>query len=114
MEQHNLHLSFLDIVVNKDPDTNNSWMNMFYKKLILVDVSHLNLATTNNAKTVDLLHPLEGFGPFRKTAKWTKKRLDEIPKVLFSQEYPQNLLKIQGPQKIRLIAIISHLLQLSV
>ena len=32
MEQYNLHLPFLDIMINKDPETNYIWMDMFYKK----------------------------------------------------------------------------------
>ena len=32
MEQHNLYLPFLDIMINKDPDNNHIWMNIFYKK----------------------------------------------------------------------------------
>ena len=32
MEQHNLYLPFLDIMINKDPETNNIWMDIFYKK----------------------------------------------------------------------------------
>ena len=32
MERHNLYLPFLDIMINKDPDNNNIWMDIFYKK----------------------------------------------------------------------------------
>ena len=32
MEQHNLYLPFLDIMINKDPETNDIWMDTFYKK----------------------------------------------------------------------------------
>ena len=31
-EQHNLYLPFLDITINKDPETNNTWMDIFNKK----------------------------------------------------------------------------------
>ena len=61
MEQHNLCLLFLDIM--KNPETNNIWMDIFYKKLILEDVLHLNLTKTNSAKTIDLLHFLDEFEP---------------------------------------------------
>ena len=44
MEQHNLDLPFFDITINKDRETNNIWINIFYKKLILGDVFHLTLA----------------------------------------------------------------------
>ena len=46
MEQYNLYLPFLDIVVKKDPETNNIEMDIFYnKKLKLRDVLHLTRAT---------------------------------------------------------------------
>ena len=32
IEQHNLYLPFLDIMINKDPENNNIWMDIFYKK----------------------------------------------------------------------------------
>ena len=32
MEQYNLYLPFLDIMINKDPENNNIWMDIFYKK----------------------------------------------------------------------------------
>ena len=32
MDQHNLCLTFLDIMINKDPETNNIWMDIFYDK----------------------------------------------------------------------------------
>ena len=32
MEQHNLYLPFLDIMINKHPETYNTWMDIFYKK----------------------------------------------------------------------------------
>ena len=53
MEQHNLYFPFLDIMINKDSETNNIWMDIFYKKkLILVDVFHLPLVAPKNAKTI--------------------------------------------------------------
>ena len=32
MEQHNLYFSFLDTIINKDPETINILMDIFYKK----------------------------------------------------------------------------------
>ena len=32
MEQHNLFVPFLDIMTKKDPENNNIWMDIFYKK----------------------------------------------------------------------------------
>lgn len=29
MEQHDLDIPFLDVVINKDPETNKIWMNIF-------------------------------------------------------------------------------------
>ena len=55
-----------------------------------------------------------------------KKRLDELQKILYSQEYPQNLIQeaIQKvtsipienlrPQKLKLVVIIWHLLHFSI
>ena len=63
MGQHNPYLPFLDIMVNKDPETNNIWMDMFYKKLIPGDVFHLTVSTLNNAKAIYLLHLLEELVP---------------------------------------------------
>ena len=59
MEQQKLYLPFLDIMVNKDPETNNISMEMFYKKLIPGDVFHLTFSTLNNVKAIYLLHSLE-------------------------------------------------------
>ena len=61
MEQDILYLTCLDIMKNKDPETNNIWMDIFYKKLILQNVFHSPLATPNNAKTIYLLHLLKEF-----------------------------------------------------
>ena len=63
MGQHNPYLPFLDIMVNKAPETNNIWMDMFYKKLIPGDVFHLTVSTLNNAKAIYLLHLLEEIVP---------------------------------------------------
>ena len=32
MEQRNLYLPFLDIMINKDPENNNIWIDIFYNK----------------------------------------------------------------------------------
>ena len=32
MEQHKFYLAFLDTMIKKDPETNNIWMAIFYKK----------------------------------------------------------------------------------
>ena len=90
MEQHNLHLPFLDIMRNKDPETNNIRMGIFYKKTILGDVFHLTLATPNNAKTITLARRI---CVIVENNEVRKKRLDELQKVLYSQEYPQNLVQ---------------------
>ena len=48
---NNIHDN-LDIMINKDSETCNNWMNIFYKKLILGDVFHLTFVTPNTAKTI--------------------------------------------------------------
>ena len=32
MEQQNPYVPFLDIIINKDPETNSIWMDIFYQK----------------------------------------------------------------------------------
>ena len=38
MEFRNLYLQFLDIIRNKDPETNNIWMDTFFKKTWYLDM----------------------------------------------------------------------------
>ena len=86
MEQQNLYLPFLDIMVNKDPETNNISMEMFYKKLIHGDVFHLTFSTLNNVKAIYLLHSLEeelipcGKQPSEKKSVWANFKKFYIPK----------------------------------
>ena len=63
MEQHNLYVPFPDIMINKDPENNNIWIDILCKKLILANVFHITLAIPNNAKNIYLLHFLEEFVP---------------------------------------------------
>ena len=63
MEQHNFYVPFPDIMINKDPENNNIWIDIFCKKLILGNVFDLTLAIPNNAKKIYLLHFLEEFVP---------------------------------------------------
>ena len=48
---NNIHDN-LDVMINKDSETCNNWMDIFYKKLILGDVLHLTFVTPNTAKTI--------------------------------------------------------------
>ena len=67
MEQHNLYLPFLDIMINKDSETDSIWMDVYFiKKMIPGDMFHLTLATLNSAKAIYLLHLQCKFVPFAK------------------------------------------------
>lgn len=83
-------------MINKDSETCNNWMNIFYKKLILGDVFHLTFVTPNTAKTIYHLHLLDEFASQRKTVK-LKKMFGQILKRFIRLEYPQNLI----PEAIR-------------
>ena len=72
MEQQNLYLPFLDIMIKKDPENNNIWMDIFCKKTDTQSVFHLTLAIPNNAKRMYLSHLLEEFVPYWKTTKLKK------------------------------------------
>ena len=61
MEHNQLYLPFLDIMVNKDPETKNIWWTYFIKKQILGYAFHLTLVTPNNAKTIYILHLSDEF-----------------------------------------------------
>ena len=97
MEQHNLCLPFLDIMINKDLETNSIWMDIFYEK-----------TDTHRCVPFNSCHPkqCQNNMPFTfarricttvEKSVWLekvrKKRLDELQNVLYSQEYPQNLIQ---------------------
>ena len=62
-EQHNLYLPFLDIMMNKDLENNNIWMDMFYKKTDTRRCIAFNSCHPKQCKKIHILHLLEEFAP---------------------------------------------------
>ena len=60
MEKHDLHVSFLDLFINKGPETNKVWM-IFHKKADTRRCVPSNDAIQNTAKRIFLLLLLDGF-----------------------------------------------------
>ena len=90
-EQHNLHLPCLDISINKDPETNNIWTDIFYiylyKNYVYFTIAKQIYTIVENSKVM-------------------KERLDELQKDSYSQEYPQSLIQ-EGQEEIRKATSIS-------
>ena len=93
MEQHNVYLPFLDIMINKDPGNNNIWLDIFYKKTdtrrcVPFDSCHRKQCKINIPLTLARrICTIAGNNEVR------KKFLEELQKVLYSQEYPQRLVQ---------------------
>ena len=81
MEQYNLSLPFLDLMINKDPETNNIWMDLFYKKTDTRRCASFNSCHLTLARRICTIV---------ENSEVRQKRLDELQTVLYSQEYPQN------------------------
>ena len=94
-EQRNLYLPFLDIMMNKDLENNNIWMDMFYKKTDTRRCIAFNSCHPKQCKKIHILHLLEEFVPQWKTTKLEK---NVWMKVLYSQKYPQNLVQEAIPK----------------
>ena len=90
MEQHNLYLPFLDIMTNKDRETNKILIEIYYIKTdtrICVPLNSCHPKQCKNSIPYTLA---------RRTctnSEVRKKRLDELQNVLYSQKYPQNLVQ---------------------
>ena len=93
MEQHNLYVPFLNIMINKYPENDNIWIDICYKK-----------TDTRRCVTFNSCHPKQCKNniPFTlarrictivENNKVRKRLFDELQKVLYSQEYPQNLIQ---------------------
>ena len=90
MEQHNHHLPFFYIMINKDPENNNIWMDMFYKTTDTRRCALFNPCHPNKAKTIYFLHLLEEFVPLWKTTKLEKDAWTNFKKFYIRK----NILKI--------------------
>ena len=72
MEEHNLYLPLLDILINKGPEPNNIWMDIFCNETNTPRCVPLTLVTPNSAKAKYILHLLDEFSPQWRTAKLLK------------------------------------------
>ena len=102
MEQHNLYLPFLDIMINKDPDNNHIWMNIFYKKADTPRRALFNCCHPKQCKKNIPFTLARRIFTIVENKEVRKKHVDEVQKVLYSQEYPQNLVQ----EAIRKVATI--------
>ena len=93
MEQHNLYLPFLDIMINKDLETNNIWMDIFYKKADTRRCVPFNSCYLKQCKNNIPFTRARRIFTIVKNSEVRKKYLDELQKVLYSQEYPQNVIQ---------------------
>ena len=92
MEQHNLYLPFLDTMINKDLETNNIWMDIFYKKADTRRCVPFNSCYLKQCKNNILFTRARRICTIVENSEVRKKYLDELQKVLYSQEYPQNVI----------------------
>ena len=124
MEQHNLYLPFLYIMINKDSENNNIWMYTFYKKTDTPRCVPFNSCQQCKKNIPCTL--ARRICTIVENNKIRKKRLEKLQKVLYSQEYRQNLVQ-DAIRKVTSIAIQNlralnaktysnnlHLLQLSI
>ena len=93
MEQHNLYLPFLDIMINKDPENDNIWMDIFCKKTDTLRCVPFNSCHPKQCKKNIPFTLARRICIIVENNEVRKKHLDELQKVLCSQEYPQNLIQ---------------------
>ena len=92
MEQHNLYLPFLDIMINKDPETNNIWMDIFYKKTDTRRCVPFNSCHPKQYKNNITFTLARRIFTIVENNEVKKKTFYKLQKVLYSHEYPQNLI----------------------
>ena len=93
MEQQNLFLPFTDIMINKNPENNNIWIDTFYKKTDTPRCVPCNSCHPKQCKKNIPFTLARKICTIVENHEVRKKRLDELQKVLYSQEYPQNLIQ---------------------
>ena len=97
MEQHNLYVLFLDIIINKDAETSNIWMDIFYKKTntrrcVAFNSCHPKQSKNNIPFTLARrICTIVENNEVRKKNVWTNFKKFYIPKNF--QEFPQNLIQ---------------------
>ena len=93
MEQQNLCLPSLDIMINKGPENNSIWIDIFYKKIDTWRcVSFKSCHPTQCKKNILVTLPRR-ICTILENNKVRRKLFDELQKVLYSHEYPQNLVQ---------------------
>ena len=93
MEQQNLFLPFTDIMINKNPENNNIWIDTFYEKTDTPRCVPSNSCHPKQCKKNIPFTLARKICTIVENNEVRKKRLDELQKVLYSQEYPQNLIQ---------------------
>ena len=84
MEQHDLYLPFLDIMINKDPDHNNIWMDIFYEKTDTRRFIPFNSCHSKQCKNNISFTFARRVCTIVENSEVRKKRLDELQEVLYS------------------------------
>ena len=83
MEQHNLYLPFLDIMINKDPKTNNIWMDIFCKKTDTRRCVPFNSSYQKQCKINIPFTLARRIFTIAHNSKVRKKRLGKLEKLIF-------------------------------
>ena len=91
MEQHNLYFQFLDIMINKDSETNNIWMDIFYKKTDTRRCVPFTSCCPKECKNNITFTLAARICSTVENSDVRKKILDELQKALYSHKYLQDL-----------------------
>ena len=78
---------------NKDPENNNIWMDIFYEKTDTRGCVPFNSCHPKQCKKYMLFTLARRTCTIAENDKVRKKRLGELQKTLYLQEYPQNLIQ---------------------
>ena len=78
-------------MINKDSETNTNWMDIFYKKTDTGRCVSLSSCHPKPCKNDIHFTFARGICTIVEKSEVRQKRLDKLQKVLYSQEYPQNL-----------------------
>ena len=81
MQQHNLYLPFLDIMMNKNPETNNILMGIFYKKIDIWRCVPFNCCHSKQCKNNIPFTLARRICTIVENSEVRKKSLDELLKV---------------------------------
>ena len=93
MEQYKLCLRFLDIMKNQSPENNNIRMGIFYKKTETRRCVPFNSYHPKHCKNNIAFTLARRICTIVENDKVRKKRLQQLHKVSYSQEYLQNVIQ---------------------